>query len=149
MLSLLYSCHQNKKQNIQTIATHKKHHLINTFGKVSFDTSAFKKLNCGLYINNFGVVAFKAIDNSLAFDSLKPLEIYLTTVYNQDSGSPGDDMKEIRFVADTTTFVLLPNGHGEDKNYHYQFTPMSDGGTISVSQKRKPKHKASGSLVHE
>ncbi|NCU04020.1 MAG: hypothetical protein GXC73_08540 [Chitinophagaceae bacterium] len=94
-------------------------------------------------------MAFKAIDNSLKFDSTKPLDIYLATVYNQDSESPGDDMKEIRFVVDTATFVLLTNGHGEDKNYHYQFTPMSDGGTISVSQKRKPKHKASGSLVHE
>ena len=132
------SCRNTHKPNVQSVTYTKGDHLIDAFGKVGFDTSTFKKLDCGLYMNNLGVLAYKAIDNSLKFDSTRPLDVYLTTVYNQDSDSPGDDMKEIRFVVDTTTFAMLPNGHFEDKNHHYQFTPMSDGGTITSSKKRKP-----------
>lgn len=113
-------------------------HLISAFGKVSFDTSTFTKLNCGLYMNSFEVIAYKAIDNSLKFDSTMPLDIYLTTVYNNDSDSPGDDMKEMRFIVDTATFTIISNGDFEDMNYRYQFHPMSDGGTIGILKKIKP-----------
>lgn len=136
-LFTFYSCKENQKQDAQTIFTNRGTHLIHTFGKVAFDTSIFRKLNCGLYINSSGVIAYKAIDNSLKFDSTKPLDIYLTTVYNQDSDSPGDDMKALRFVVDTITFAILSNGDFEDRNYRYKFTPMSDGGTIGISKKTK------------
>src|SRR5690349_10336136 len=93
VLLIFCSCQENQNQNSQAIPNSKGDHLINAFGKVAFDTSTFIKLNCGLYINNFGIIAYKTIDNSLSFDSTKPLDIYLTTVYNQDSDSTGDDMK--------------------------------------------------------
>lgn len=73
----------------------------------------------------------------MSFDSTKPVDIYLTTVYNNDGDSPGDDMKSMQLVVDTTTFVILSDGHFEDKNYRYQFTPMMDGGTIAISKKLK------------
>jgi hypothetical protein len=101
------SCQENKKQNSQTVSIHKKDHLIDAFGKVDFDTSTFHMLNCGLYINSLGIIAYKAIDRSLKFDSTKSLDIYVTTVYDLNSESTGDKMKEMRFVLDTTTFVLL------------------------------------------
>ena len=134
---VFYSCQESRNPNVQTVANNKGDHLIGAFGKVDFDTSTFNKLNCGLYENSFGVIAYKCTDNSLKFDSTKPLDIYLTTVYYQDSDSPGDDMKELRFVVDTTTFVILLNNVFEDKNYRYQFTPMSDGGTIGILKKPK------------
>jgi hypothetical protein len=132
-----YSCQESQNQKTKTISNNKGDHLIDIFGQVNFDTSIFRRLNCGLYINSSGIIAYKAIDNSLAFDSSKPLDIYITTVYNQDSDSPGDDMKEMRLVVDTITFTILSNGDFEDKNYRYKFTPMSDGGTIGISKKPK------------
>ncbi len=138
VLLVFYSCQESQHQNSQTIPNSKGDHLVSAFGKVGFDTSVFKRLHCGLYINRSGVVAYKAIDNSLKFDSSKPLDIYLTTVHNQDSDSPGDDMKELRFVVDTITFAILSNGDFEDRNYRYKFTSMSDGGTIGISKKTKP-----------
>ena len=138
LLFAFYSCQESRNQNVQTVSNNRENHLINAFGKVGFDTSTFNRLKCGLYINNFGVIAYKATDNSLKFDSTQPLDIYLTTVYNQDSGSSDNDVKEMRSVVDTISFVILSNGDFEDKNYHYRFTPMSDGGTIVILKKTKP-----------
>jgi hypothetical protein len=136
-LFAFYSCRENQKQAKQVTVIIKGDHLVDAFGKVSFHTSIFRKLNCGLYINNAGVLGYKAIDNSLKFDSIKSLEIFLTTVYNDDSDSPGDDIREMRFVVDTATFEILPTGNFVDKNYFYRFNSMSDGGTIGFSKKKK------------
>jgi hypothetical protein len=138
LLFALNSCQESKNQNARTVSITKGDHLINAFGRVGFDTSTFNRLNCGLSINSLGIVAYKATDSSLKFDSTKSLDIYLTTVYNLNSDSPGDDMKEMRFVVDTTTFIILKNGDFEDKNYNYKFTQMSDGGSIGISKKTKP-----------
>lgn len=62
-------------------------HLINAFGTVSGDTSKFIELTCGLYINDKGTLAYKAVDNSYGMDTTgkkKPLDVYLTTIYDAD-----------------------------------------------------------------
>ncbi|MBO9684783.1 MAG: hypothetical protein J7502_19285 [Flavisolibacter sp.] len=137
ILSAFYSCKDAHRQTVQNGPVIKGNHLVDSFGKVEFDTSTFKKLDCGLYINSSGIIAYKATDNSRKFDTVKPLDIYLTSVYNLDADSPGDDIREMRLVVDTTTFTVLAGGDFEDKTYVYRFTPMLDGGTIGMSKKEK------------
>src|SRR4051812_43435321 len=91
LLLYLTGCSQRNEKNktnkaAATIDT--TFHLINAFGHVSGDTSKFWELNCGLYLNNKGILAFKAVDNSYRMDTTgkgRPLDVYLTTIYNADS----------------------------------------------------------------
>jgi DKNYY family len=112
-------------------------HSINAFGSVSGDTSKFIKLTCGLYINEKGTLAYKAVDNSYRMDTTgnsKPLDVYLTTIYYADqSDSINGGLKEMKYVVDTASFKILGSFYFKDKNHVYDFNPMSDGGTIGIN----------------
>lgn len=112
-------------------------HSINAFGSVSGDSSHFIKLNCGLYINEKGTLAYRAVDNSYVMDTTgneRPSYVYLTTIYYADmSDSINGGLKEMKYVVDTATFKMLGTFYFKDKNHFYDFNPMSDGGTIGIN----------------
>lgn len=112
-------------------------HLVNAFGSVSGDTSKFIALACGLYINDKGTLAYKAVDNSYRMDTTgneKPLDVYLTTIYGADlSDTINGGLKEMKYVVDTATFKILGTFYFKDKNHIYDFNPMMDGGTIAIN----------------
>jgi DKNYY family protein len=112
-------------------------HSINAFGSVSRDTSQFIKLICGLYLNDKGTLAYKAVDNSIRSDTIgnePPFYVYLTTIYDADlSDTVNGGLKEMKYVIDTATFKILGTFYFKDKNHFYDFNPMSDGGTIAVN----------------
>jgi hypothetical protein len=136
----LTSCTERKVNNNNektSTTTKKKYHSINAFGSVRDDTSNFERLNCGLYINKNGILAYKAVDNSYRGDSTinggKPLDVYLSTIYYADQSDTIDGgLKEMKDVVDTSTFQILGTFYFRDKNNIYVFNPMSDGGTIAL-----------------
>jgi hypothetical protein len=110
-------------------------HSINAFGSVYGDTSKFIELPCGLYMNSKGSLAYKADDWSHRIDTgySWPLDVFLTTIYYADrSDSINGGLKEMKYVVDTSTFKILGSFYFKDKNQVYDFTPMSDGGTICI-----------------
>jgi len=94
-------------------------------------------MDCGLFINEHGTIAFKAIDNSLGFDTTKPLDVYLTSVYNEDTKSPGDNKILLTNIIDTASILFDSDGNFSDRNYKYVFNKMMDGGTIGLYKKRE------------
>jgi hypothetical protein len=131
------SCHERREARLYSPDPEQKEasgHLIDSFGKVGYDQSTFQKIRCGLYVNSKGDLAYKVIDNSMKFDH-KPIEVFLTSVYNADlSDSLNDSRKELKFVIDTGTFKILGDFFFKDKNHIYDFIPMMDGGTIAINQ---------------
>jgi len=138
LLFIVCSCSSIESGRIRETKTEKKKlnpHLLNSFGTVAFDTSTFRKLKCGLYINENGTVAYKTIDNSLKFDTIKPIDVYLSTVYNADpSDSLSGGRAKMENIVDTSTLIMLSNGDFKDKKHYYNFNAMSDGGTIAIKE---------------
>lgn len=130
VLIILASCRENKSQ----LDSGSNDHLVNSFGKVKFDTTSFTQMKCGLYINEAGLIAYKTIDNSLKF-SEKAIDIFLTTVYKQHTDSSSNNIVLLADIIDTTTVTMEPNGDFSDYKYVYDFAPMMDGGTITAYQK--------------
>jgi hypothetical protein len=136
----LTSCTERNSEH-KAVDTYKKidtnFHSINAFGSVSRDISKFIELACGLYINDNGTLAYKAVDNSYRMDTTgkeKPFYVYLTTIYGADlSDTINGGLKEMKFVVDTATFKILGTFYFKDKNHFYDFNPMADGGTIAIN----------------
>ena len=118
-------------------------HSINSFGIVSGDTSKFIKLQCGLYLNSNGILAYKAADYAYREDTTMdeaPIDVYLTTIYDANvADTINGGLEEMKFVVDTSTFNILGSFYFKDKNHVYDFVPMMDGGTISVNRTTDPK----------
>ena len=136
----LASCTQRNIEHKAADASKKvdtNFHSINAFGSVSGDTTKFIKLRCGLYINDKGTLAYKAVDNSYRMDTTgneKPFDVYLTTIYGADlSDTINGGLKEMKYVVDTTTFKILGTFYFKDKNHIYDFNPMVDGGTVAIN----------------
>jgi len=107
-----------------------QYHLIDSFGSVSRDTSEFYKLNCGLFRNMAGVIGYQAVDKSRE----EPRIVYLVSIYYADmKDTLNGGLMEMNKVIDTATFKMAGDYYFEDKNHIYNFHPMMDGGTISVS----------------
>jgi DKNYY family len=136
-LSSCFKEKQNNKVKEKSPKVETSFHYINSFGSIKKDTTKFVKLNCGLYINKNGTLAYKALDYSNLGSkdgSDKIIEVYLTTIYNADlSDTIHEGSKEMKFVVDTTTFTIINSFYFKDKNYIYNFSPMWDGGSINLN----------------
>lgn len=136
LLLVFCSCANDSKKvfsESKTASAPAGSHLVNSFGMVGFDTSAFKKLTCGLYINAQGTIGYQAIDNSLKFDTV-PMDIYLVSVYYADPHDHiNNGQKLMKDVVDTNTFEILHDFYFKDKNHVYNYNPMMDGGTIAIN----------------
>jgi hypothetical protein len=138
--SLTFCTDQKEKRNatMASKSIDSTFHYVNSFGHVRGDTSAFTKLKCGLFVNSEGILAYQAVDNSYRMMDTpangKAYYVYLTTVWGaDDTDSINGSGKEMRYVADTTTFQLL-GLYGIDKNHVYDINPMLDGGTIGINK---------------
>jgi hypothetical protein len=119
------------------------YHLTNANGLVHTDTNSFKQLRCGLFINNTGDIAFKASDNSYKMDTTgnsKPFDVYLTAVWNaRPYDTVYESRDELKNVVDTATLKILSWEHFKDKKHVYHFTPMVDGGSLTIMDFADPK----------
>ncbi|MDF2193478.1 DKNYY domain-containing protein [Paraflavitalea sp. CAU 1676] len=110
---------------------------VHAFGVIAIDTSLFTPLPCGLYLNDKGTLAFKAMDRSYRLDrdaGTQLIDVYITTVYYADlADSINGGQKEMRYVVDTPSFRIVGAFNCIDKYHVYNFNPMSDGGTISIN----------------
>lgn len=107
------------------------------------DTNSFRQLACGLFINKAGDIAFKASDNSYKMDTTgnsKPFDVYLTAVWNARSyDTVYESRDELKNIVDTTSLEILSWEHFKDKKHVYHFTPMADGGSITIMDYADPK----------
>lgn len=91
------------------------------------DTTTFKVLACGLYMDKKGNLAFKTHD-------FTDQDRYLTDIWYADrTDSINGGLKDMKYVVDTATFKILGTFYFKDKNHVYDFAPMSDGGTIGIN----------------
>jgi hypothetical protein len=146
ILLTVASCSANNNKvnkHLQKESIDTSYHLINANGRVHRDTNSFRQLRCGLYINNTGDIAFQASDNSYKMDTTgngRPFDVYLTTVWN---ARPYDTVYEsrddLKNVVDTASLQILSWEHFKDKKHVYHFTPMVDGGSLSIMAGADPK----------
>jgi hypothetical protein len=103
-----------------------------------------RQLQCGLWINSNGNIAFKEIGFGCELndkDELIEVDRYLTWTYNIHDTIPNDiseDDFQLKFmpsledVVDTASFSILSRYFFMDKNFIYSYTPMACGGHIFV-----------------
>ncbi len=106
-------------------------------------TNTYRQLACGLFINKSGDIAFKASDNSYKMDTTgnsKPFDVYLTAVWNaRPYDTVFESRDELKNVVDTASLEILSWEHFKDKKNVYHFTPMADGGSITIMDYADPK----------
>ena len=145
ILAILVACSSNGDKAVEQSpksGNDTSFHVTNANGIVRRATSLFRQLLCGLYINDNGDIAFKASDNSYKMDTTgnsKPTDVYLTTVWNaQPYDTLYESRDELKNVVDTATLVILSWEHFKDKKHVYHFTPMVDGGSLSIMDYADP-----------
>jgi hypothetical protein len=96
------------------------------------DTIIYQLLKCGLYLGSNGDLGYRTEeiynDN---FDRRTRYISWIWGVVEDDSINGG--LKEMKFVIDTSSFRFLNDLYWADKNNIYGFNPMSDGGTVYLS----------------
>jgi hypothetical protein len=113
-------------------------HFISQYGKIIEDSSTFKLLRCGLYINQFNEIAYKshaATDGNIFYPEIgyTYTPIYLTTIYNANKKDIfGTNEAKMNTLIDTASFIKIGYEYFKDKNHIYYFFPMSDGGYFSL-----------------
>ncbi len=95
----------------------------------------WRVLNCGLWINKKGDIAFKT-DYPLRGDSRVDIwtSRFMTKFDFGESENP-----TLKSVVDTATFKQLTHSFYRDKNNIYQYYPMSGGGRFSNFKEVEPK----------
>ena len=108
------------------------------------DYPPLRELQCGLWINNIGNMAYKEIGigcelNDEGIDYA--VDRYLTWTYNiPDSGCDNKSEDEfwekcapsLKDIVDTASFKILSRFFFMDKNFIYSYTPMACGGHLFV-----------------
>lgn len=113
--------------------------ILITFNKsfASFDitkTLHFRKLKCGLFINDSGDIGFKT--QYLIDDMGNNDERYQTMAYLTDENDTlNDGIIEFKDIVDTSTFEILNDYYCKDKKYVYAIFYTSDGATFNISKK--------------
>ena len=101
---ILLSCRNNNIADTNTPKNKPDYILIDSFGSVHPDTSTFKQLHCGLFINKGGVIGYLAIDRSME----RPMKVFLVSIYDADKNdSLHGGIMEMNKVVDTSTFKIL------------------------------------------
>lgn len=94
---------------------------------------AHKKLRCGLYIDHTGDIYFRYL--KLLNENGDRAPVYISWIYGADEAdSLNGGLKEMKYVVDTSTFEILNDFYWADKYHVYEFTPMSDGGTVFLNR---------------
>jgi hypothetical protein len=95
------------------------------------DTVIYRLLKCGLYEGSNGDLGYQS--ESIVNENFNRGTRYITWIYGADQNDTIDGgLKEMKYVIDTASFQFLSYMYWADKNNIYGFTPMSDGGTISL-----------------
>ncbi len=146
-----YNCNTKAKQESKNIETGKPQinspysgdtsiHFIHEYGKLHLDSSSFILFRCGLYFNQFGVLAFKSFGAVEAEfyvgKGYTQTPIFLTTIYGANmKDTTGYHEEQMNKIIDTASFIKIGPEYFKDKNNIYLFTPMSDGGHFSLFKK--------------
>ena len=105
---------------------------------VFFDTIIFTKVKCGLYINSMKDIAYQS--QMIINDRGKRGIRYISWIYGiEKEDSVNGGLKEMKYVIDIKTFKFYSYAYWGDKNRVYEFTPMSDGGTVRYVENADPK----------
>ena len=119
------------------------------------DYPPLRQLQCGLWINNLGDIAFKEIgyevdgNDTIRIDSATvvsipnriPVDQYLTWTYHFPVNMPDNITEDevwskytpaLKNVVDTASFKILSGFFFIDKNFIYSYNPMACGGHIFV-----------------
>jgi hypothetical protein len=99
---------------------------------VIMDTVVYKLLKCGLYLGSNGDLGYRT--EEIYNDNFDRRTRYITWIYGADQNDTlNGGLKEMKFVIDTSSFRFLSDLYWADKNNIYGFNPMSDGGTVYLS----------------
>lgn len=125
-LMLLFACNQGVTDKGDLNNTTDR--TTNSFKTVDSLNKAldWRELNCGLWINNKGVIGFKVIE----FTDIGKVVRYRTQLWFSKEGK--DTLLTFNSILDTTSFKHLGGDYYKDKNHIYHHYTMSDGGYVNL-----------------
>lgn len=141
-LIFLFSCTQENTQKVEQEVDQSE--LIDS---TSEGDENYKLIKDDLYIDNEGYLYLRAVNNE-DYDeqgNLFPKDVWLSTVYCDSCWTPTEngwtDITKLNDFVDAKTWRYdTSNGYWTeyvDYQYRYHHTHMADGGTISITKRKK------------
>lgn len=105
---------------------------VSSYGQTVTDND-FTKMNCGLYNNKAGEIAFKS--SCLKDDNGNHTICYATWGYLMDEGDTvNSEIVELKNIVDTNTFIILNEFYCKDRKYVYAIFYTSGGATFNITK---------------